>query len=206
MTGKPQKTQKLDKLSIAAQKLLSSYRARWDEKLTAAVRDLSEESYRKIIESLYQHLNLPTPLVVSVDSPMQLILMPALLRIRALSDQSTWQTIRESLSLPRWKKTIDALEEKVSDQDIERLIAGKENSSALEAKDEEVYATTHPYAIDSIFARPKGQHIASRLGFFEALVSKLDVEFRDGLTPLMYEWISRDSLFSDGGMPGRFNA
>lgn len=207
MTGKPIKPaepEKLAELSADAQKLLSGYRAFWDEKLEAARETLSDHQYREIMESLYRFMALPAPLVVSVDSPMQMMLMPALLRIRALSDDSTWQTIRGNLTLPLWKKTIEAMEEQVSDEDIKKLLAAKDDWTNLQTRDAELETRSRYGAVVSIFSRPKGRSIDSTLGFFETLVSQLDVEFSEGVTPQIREWVGSESLFIDGGMPGEW--
>jgi hypothetical protein len=204
MTGNPFKTPKLSELSDDAQNLLSSYRTVWDERLESAKEDLSENRYREIIESFYLFLNLPTPLVVLVDSPMQMMLMPALLRIRALCDRNTWQAIRASLTLPRWKKTIEALDEKISESAIERLIAAREDwNTFLKQEEQKRDQTNRMTAIDSIFGRPKGKSIDSRLGFFESLTCQLDAALGDSVTPEIREWVGSESLFVDGGMPGR---
>lgn len=204
MTGNPPDTKKLAQLSAKAQRLLFSYRAFWDEKLEAARETLSDDKYREIVESLYHFLGLPTPLVVSVDSPLQMMLMPALLRIRALSDDSTWNTIRESLTLPLWKKTIEAMEEKLSDEDIGRLLAAKEDWTEFLKRAGELETNSRYGAFASIFGRPKGNSIDPTLGFFESVISKLDVEFSDGLTPQIRDWVATESLFIDGGMPGEW--
>ncbi len=206
MTGTPFERDKLSELSGEALKLLSNYRAYWDEQLAAATQQLSDEKYRELFESFYQYLKLPTPLVISVDSPLQLLLMPALLRIRAFSDESTWQTIQTSLSLPLWKKTLEALKEKISDQDVEKLVAAKKNEHGLFGQDVDENTVNRSNVTVSVFAKPKGRSVNSSIGFFESLISLLDVELTESVTPQMHEWICADTLFIDGGMPGHWEA
>ncbi|PZM81347.1 MAG: hypothetical protein DKT66_19220 [Candidatus Melainabacteria bacterium] len=203
MTKEP--SEKLCELPAKAQQLLSNYRSDWDKRLAHAVEPLPDEKYREIIRSFYALLKLSAPLVVSVDSPMQMMLMPALLRIRALADAETWALIQEKITDTAWNKVVSAMNEKISDTDIETLLAQRsaQNSYLNTGGEAEVSKRSASYGIASIFGRPKGKSIDSRLGFFESIVSRLEVEFDAGVTPEIRDWIFADTLFLDGGMPGQ---
>lgn len=190
MTGAPEK---LAELSDDAQNLLADYRARWDEECSLLHVPVSDERMSDIFASFYRLLGLPAPLVVSVDSPMQMMLMPALLRIRAFSDDSTWEMMRQSLNLQGWKETVQALEARVSLEDVSQLLLARD----------QVAAHNRTYSIDSVFGRPKGKSIDSRLGFFESLICELDVRLDKGVTPEIRDWVSANALFADGGIGGQ---
>lgn len=197
--------EKLSELSVESQQLLSEYRQHWDEKLSQAVEPLSDERHGQIFESFYSLLRMPAPLVVSVDSPMQLMLMPALLRIRALADTETWSFIQERISEPAWVKVVEAMNEKISETDIQVLLSRRaEHTTNLQKTDEiETANRASSWAIGSIFGRPMGKSIDWRLGFFESIIARLEVEFDRIVTPEIRDWIYGDAQFVDGGMPGR---
>ncbi len=200
MHGDPEK---LAELSEAAQNLLADYRAHWDEKLSARKGPVPDETMRDIFHSIYRLLKLPAPLVVSVDSPMQLMLMPALLRIRALADMSTWHMLRENLSLPGWKETVQALEERISRSDVSNLLLARDLPDTVMNDLRYMETNVRTYTIDSVFGRPKGKSIDSRLGFFESIISEIDSQLDRGVTPEIRDWVYANSFFADGGLPGR---
>lgn len=197
--------ERLSELPDEAQVLLADYRDHWDEKLAQEICPLSQENYREIFESFYELLHLPTPQVVSVDSPMQMMLMPALLRIRALADAETWSLVEERITEPAWKNVVGAMKEKISDEDIKSLLAKRvdHNTVLQKISEMETGKRSHSYAISSVFGRPMGKSIDSRLGFFESVVSQLEVELDRAVTPEIRDWICADTQFVDGGMPGR---
>jgi len=186
---KRNKGKQFAKLSPGTQRFLNGYREIWNRRLAQSVCTLTDEKYSEIFHSFYNLLGQPAPLVVQVDSPVQLMLMPALLRIRALSDERTWVFIRDNLKLPLWANVVESLEEKLSKEDIEVLLARRER-------------TTNFHFLDSVFGRPKGHSIDSRLGFFESLLSNLDTQMSKTVTAEIRDWIASKCVWPDGGMPG----
>lgn len=196
---------KLSQLSAKAQHLLHGYRKHWNEKLSQSVAPLSDKRLHEIFRSFYNLLRMPAPLVVSVDSPMQLMLMPALLRIRALADRDTWSFLQERITEPAWVKVIAAMNEKISDADIQILLSKRadQNTFPQMTSETETGKRSGSSAMTSIFGRPMGKSIDSRLGFFESVISQLEVEFDQIVTPEIRHWIYDEAQFVDGGMPGR---
>lgn len=200
---KEKRDNRFAELSPKAQTLLDEYRAFWDEKLAAATANgMSDEQCIEVMHSLYNFLGLPAPAVVSVESPLQLMLMPALLRIRALSDESTWKMVCNNLQLPRWKHAIEQLESKFFCEDIETLLDRRRETSDYLSKIKEMETSSGSLYLDSVFGRPKGQSVNTRLGFFESLISRLDADMTGAVTPEIYQWISRECRWNDGGLPG----
>lgn len=199
--------------------LLRNYRQHWDKKLAGAIEPLSNDDLQKIIESFYSLLRLPPPHIVLVDSPMQLMLIPALLRIRSLADPQTWAFIEERLTLPVWKKAVATLNERITDEDIQTLLFKRRQlNSGQEKSGEEAHlqkglsglgglsglsGPLSSYTVSSVFGRPMGESIDTRLGFFESIVSQLESELDSAVSPEVGKWICSDTCFADGGMPGR---
>jgi hypothetical protein len=193
---------KFAELSQEAQALLADYRSCWDKKFSEAAGVLTDVQYTEIMHSLYKLLGLPAPLVVPVQSPLQLMLMPALLRIRALSDDHTWSVVKDNLRLPRWKQVIDQLENKFSNDDLETLLKGRNESGDYLSKIKEMEGLSRGFCLNSVFGRPKGQSVNPRLGFFETVMAKLDSEMNDAITPELCTWLNRECRWTDGGLPG----
>lgn len=198
--------EKFSELTFEATELLRNYRSVWEQKLAELANSISHEKYRELFETVYLHLNLPAPLVVSVDSPFQLMLMPALLRIRALCDEGTWQMISEQLTFPLWKKTVDALQQNVSDDEILTLLGKRVAQAEIGTSPDDVDnfdIVSRMHSVDSIFARPKGRSVDPRLGFFEAFISQLDLELNETVTSQIRHWIGAECTWSDTDVVGQ---
>lgn len=200
MAGKSDK--KFAELSNEAQILLADYRTCWDRKLADAATGLTDEKWIEVMHSLYKLLGLPAPSVVSVDSPLQLVLMPALLRFRVLSDERTWKLLRDNLKLPRWKGVIEEIDKKFSNDDIETLLKIRDQSAHHLTGVRQTETHSGYLYLDSVFGRPKGESINPRLGFFESLTAKLDSEMSSVVTSEIRNWLARECRWIDGGLPG----
>ncbi|MBC7997695.1 MAG: hypothetical protein IAF58_07120 [Leptolyngbya sp.] len=176
----------LNELPNSAIDLLGKYRKFWFERVESLKNNLHFEDYESIVLSAYNSIGLSAPLVVQVESPFQLMMLPALVRIKALTNKPTWKFIRDNATLPLWKRSIEFVDEQFTDEVLEHL--------------GQLQSTWSKYPVLSIFARPRGPSHDSRQGFYQSILTSFEAEMQSKVAPPISEWIERETFWLEGAL------
>lgn len=176
----------LREMPESASKLLSDYRRVWAEILENLKEDLPFEDYQTILVSAYESMGLTIPLVVQAESPFQLMLLPALIRIKVMTNQPTWQFFKDHVTLPLWKRAVDLVDEQFTDEIVKHLI--------------ETEATWNKYPVLSLFARPRGPSHNAHRSFYNSVLTSFEAEMESNVAPQISQWIELDTNWMEGAL------
>lgn len=176
----------LNELPDSAIDLLGRYRKFWSDIIESLKDDLQFSEYESILLSAYESMGLNAPLVVHAESPFQLMMLPALVRIKAMTNKASWQFIKENATVPLWKRSVEFVDEQFSDYVIEHLM--------------QLQSTWSKYPVLSLFARPRGPSHDSSRGFYHSVLTSFESEMQETVAPQIRDWIERETFWMEGAL------